>query len=120
MTENNIVIEDNRTEDEKNKELQYKKEIEDLKRLNLAFEKGLNRRCAEFAVFHAEKHMRENPYEPEGREDAFKTALEAVIDENSFLKGIGIKTGLKQEAPVIDRRKEMEQTLAEIMGVRML
>ena len=98
--------------EKENQALAYQKEAESLKKLNLAYKKGLSEDEAEYAVFKAEKLSSSG--------GTFEEALNKVIEKSEFLNPVSknIKTGIRQSEE-FSAAKCPEEEIARLLGVKL-
>lgn len=98
--------------EKENQALAYQKEAESLKKLNLAYKKGLSEDEAEYAVFKAEKLSSSG--------GTFEEALNKVIEKSEFLNPVSknIKTGIRQSEE-FSAAKGPEEEIAKLLGVKL-
>ncbi len=98
--------------EKENQALAYQKEAESLKKLNLAYKKGLSEAEAEYAVFKAEKLSSSG--------GTFEEALNKVIEKSEFLNPVSknIKTGIRQSEE-FSAAKGPEEEIARLLGVKL-
>ncbi|WP_250229036.1 hypothetical protein [Anaeropeptidivorans aminofermentans] len=98
--------------EKENQALAYQKEAESLKKLNLAYKKGLSEDEAEYAVFKAEKLSSGG--------GTFEEALNKVIEKSEFLNPVSknIKTGIRQSEE-FSAAKGPEEEIARLLGVKL-
>lgn len=98
--------------EKENQAITYQKEAEGLKKLNLAYKKGLSEDEAEYAVFKAEKLTLEGT--------GFEEALNKVIEKSEFLNPFAknIKTGIRQSEE-LNKANGPEEEIAKLLGVKL-